>query len=74
MQNKSTLAPTITLNDPNHLTNQLQDSVQTDGFVIAADSRRTAGNIIFNNNVLKIHRLSDYIYVLGVGTSADCDF
>jgi len=45
-----------------------------DGVVIAADSRCTAGNIIFDDNVLKIHRLSDNIYALGAGTSADCDF
>lgn len=45
-----------------------------DGVVIAADTRCTAGNIIFDDNVLKIHRLSDNIYALGAGTSADCDF
>lgn len=42
--------------------------------VIAADSRCRAGNIIFDDNVLKIHRLSDNIYALGAGTSTDCDF
>ncbi len=47
---------------------------EQDGVVIAADSRCTAGNIIFDDNVLKIHRLSDNIYALGAGTSADCDF
>jgi 20S proteasome alpha/beta subunit len=45
-----------------------------DGVVIGADSRCTEGNIIFDDNVLKIHRLSDNIYALGAGTSADCDF
>ena len=45
-----------------------------DGVVIAADSRCTSGTIIFDDNVLKIHRLSDNIYALGAGTSADCDF
>jgi len=45
-----------------------------DGIVIGADTRCTEGNIIFDDNVLKIHRLSDNIYALGAGTSADCDF
>ena len=30
--------------------------------------------IAFLINILKIHRLSDNIYALGAGTSADCDF
>ncbi|CAF1219631.1 unnamed protein product [Adineta steineri] len=45
-----------------------------DGVVIGADSRSTAGHIIHDENVLKIHRLSDNIYALGAGTAADCDF
>jgi len=45
-----------------------------DGVVIGADTRCTEGNIIFDDNVVKIHRLSDNIYALGAGTSADCDF
>jgi 20S proteasome alpha/beta subunit len=38
------------------------------------DSRCTEGNIIFDDNVLKIHRLSDNTYALGAETAADCDF
>jgi len=53
---------------------QLQQLKFKDGVVIGADSRCTEGNIIFDDNVLKIHRLSDNIYALGAGTSADCDF
>ncbi|CAF2872439.1 unnamed protein product [Rotaria sp. Silwood2] len=45
-----------------------------DAIVIAADSRCPAGDIIFDDNVLNIYRLSDNIYALGAGTSADCDF
>ncbi|UJR28245.1 hypothetical protein I4U23_009495 [Adineta vaga] len=52
--------------------NRMIDDKTADGVVSAADSRCTVGNIIFNNNVLKIHRLSDNIYALRVGTSADC--
>ncbi|CAF1169687.1 unnamed protein product [Adineta steineri] len=45
-----------------------------DGVVIGADSRSTAEHMIHDENVLKIHRLSDNIYALGAGTAADCDF
>ncbi|CAF0858847.1 unnamed protein product [Rotaria sordida] len=45
-----------------------------DAVVIGADSRCTKGNIIFDDNILKIHRLSDNIYTLGAETSADYDF
>ncbi|CAF1112244.1 unnamed protein product [Rotaria sordida] len=45
-----------------------------DAVLVGADSRCTKGNIIFDDNILKIYRLSDDIYALGAGTSADYDF
>ena len=42
--------------------------------MIGADSRCTEGELIFDENILKIHRLAENIYGLGAGTSADCDF
>ncbi|CAF1020601.1 unnamed protein product [Rotaria sordida] len=45
-----------------------------DAVLVGADSRCTKGNIIFDDNILKIHRLSDNIYALGAETSAYCDF
>jgi 20S proteasome alpha/beta subunit len=42
-----------------------------DGVVMGGDSRSTAGNIIADKGVLKVHKLSETIYACGAGTSAD---
>ncbi|CAF2871274.1 unnamed protein product [Rotaria sp. Silwood2] len=65
------------MNAPPGTYNSLLDcfkDIMKDAIVIAADSRCPAGDIIFDDNVLNIYRLSDNIYALGAGTSADCDF
>ncbi|KAJ5072970.1 proteasome subunit beta type-7 [Anaeramoeba ignava] len=44
-----------------------------DGVVLGADTRATEGYIVADGNCEKIHRISDYIYCCGAGTSADTE-
>ena len=43
------------------------------GVVMGADTRATAGNIIADKNIVKVHKLTDSIYACGAGTAADLD-
>ncbi|PAV91283.1 hypothetical protein WR25_16836 [Diploscapter pachys] len=40
---------------------------------MGADTRATAGNIIADKNIVKVHKLTDSIYACGAGTAADLD-
>ncbi|KII71274.1 Proteasome subunit beta type-7 [Thelohanellus kitauei] len=46
-------------------------AVFKDGVIIGADTRSTSETVVEEKNCLKLHRLTDYIYAAGAGSSAD---
>jgi len=47
--------------------------IYKDGVVLGADTRATEGPIVADKNCAKIHKISNFIYCCGAGTSADTE-
>jgi len=47
--------------------------IYKEGVVLGADTRATEGPIVADKNCAKIHKISNYIYCCGAGTSADTE-